>query len=170
MEQIYDGSLLPALPTGDGACSLAVCSVWRRGFYDVQHVTERYPLLTAQFGRLVEEVGEFAEAAASMKLSKITDELADVMIVLCQMAWLSGMEPDVLIRSVSPEIMPLCVLQSKLFRAIRKDNTGDVYNLLELMACQCKRIAKTHDIDLEQAMRDKITRDEQRGIRHEGGS
>lgn len=169
MEQMYDNTLYPSLPTGNNVCSIAVISVWKRGFYDSLQVTERYPLLTAQFGRLVEEVGEFLEAAATMRVSKITDELADVMIVLCQMAWLSAMNPDTLLSSTSPEIAPMAILQSKLWRSIRKNNTADTRNLLLLMAIQCRNIAKSHGIDLEQAMRDKFSRDEQRGIRHEGG-
>jgi len=168
MEQM-SAALLPSLPTGDGVCSDAVGSVWRRGFYDATHTTERYPLLTAQYCRLTEEVGELSEAEENLILSGITDELADVMIVLCQMAWLSGMNPDVLLCATTSEIVPLCVIQSKLYRSIRKGDEKGISNWIVFMACQCDRVAKSHGIDLEQAMRDKIARDELRGIRHEGG-
>lgn len=170
MEQMYNDSLLPPLPTGGDVGGLAVGSVWRRGFYDGQQVTERYPLLTAQYCRLTEEVGELAEAIDSLMLSDIASELADVMIVLCQLAWLSGMNPDVLLCASTYEDVPFCVIQSKLYRSIRKDDKKGISNWIVFMACQCDRIASTYNIDLRQAMRDKIARDEQRGIRHEGNA
>lgn len=166
MEQLYFG--LPPLPAADDICSQAVRSVVQRGFYDqglpgVCFQTER----TAQFGRLVEEVGELIEASATMKLQRIADESADVLIVLCQLAWLYGMRPAVLMELNSTEpVASLSISLSRLWRAMRRNDEFWIHSTLISMAGHVLQSARIHEIDIEQAVSDKLKADERRGLAH----
>lgn len=166
MEQLYTD--LPPLPSEDDPCSAAVRSVYNRGFYDQGLPAVSFqPARMSQFGRLVEEVGELIEASATMKIRCIAEESADVLIVLCQLAWLYGMRPAALLEiSDAERVASLPVGLSKLWRAMRRNDVFWIHDLLVSMACHVRQSARIREIDMVQAMSDKLMADEQRGIAH----
>lgn len=159
--------MITDLPTSKHICAEAVRSVHRRGFYDVMPFSERYPYAADQFGRLAEEVGELTEVSCTMKADRIAEESADVLIVLCQLAWLYDMPPEELMIGEMTHVISLSVLQGKLWRAMRKSEHSQVRILLRTMAIHVRQTARIHDIDIEEAMRRKMQKDEaERGVRH----
>lgn len=160
--------MITDLPTSKHICAEAVRSLHRRGFYDVMPFSELYPYAADQFGRLVEETGELTEVSCTMKADRIAEESADVLIVLCQLAWLYDMPPEELMVGEMTHIISLSVLQGKLWRALRKSEHSQVRILLRTMAIHVRQSARIHDIDIEEAMKAKLAKDEKRGRLHEG--
>lgn len=154
------------LPTDNHVCAEAVRSVHRRGFYDVTPFSEQLPYAADQFGRLVEEVGELIEASVTTKADRIAEESADVMIVLCQLAWLYDLHPPELMAGEMGHIISLSVLCGQLWRAMRKHDCIRVRTLLRTMAIHVRQSARIYDIDIESAMVHKLQLDEKRGVRH----
>lgn len=162
MEQLYKADL-PPLPFDNHVCSEAVRSVVNRGFYAP---LDMIPPEVKQFGRLVEEVGELIEVSATMKGHRLAEESADVMIVLCQLAWLYNLPPSELMVGEMSHIISLSILCGQLWRAMRKSEYIHVRTLLRTMAIHVRQSARIHDIDIERAMAEKLRKDEGRGIRH----
>lgn len=156
------------LPTGNHICEEAVRSVYRRGFYDVTPFSEQWPYAADQFGRLAEEIGELIEASSTTKMDLIAEESADVLIVLCQLAWLYDLPPSELMVGEMGHVISLSILEGRLWRSMRKHDSTNVRVLLRTMAIHVRQTARIYDIDIEQAMKDKLQKDEQRGVRHAG--
>ena len=160
------------LPSGDDAYSQAVVSVFRRGFHDKPSGMSDDWMMMSQYLRLVEEVGEFQEAVTWQPSSDAARrELADVMIVLCQLAWLAGMEPSELSEQKEVQKRAFHYGIAHLARCLRKETEVDLAGTkaaINAIAYQIHIRAKQLDFDITEAMRAKCSQDEGRGYRHEG--
>ena len=179
-EKIIDDAIAKAiaaveasmLPSGEDAYSQAVVSVFRRGFHDKAAGMADDWQVMSQFLRLIEEVGEFQEAIMWQPSGdKARQELADVMIVLCQISWLTGMEPAELAESKDVQKRAFCYGVGHLSRCLRKETEADfmlTHEAIKALAYQVHLRAKQFDCDIAEVMRAKCGEDEGRGYRHEG--
>lgn len=165
MQPLYKTDL-PPLPATPHICDQAVCSVHGRGFYAP---LDEIPAEVKQLMRLIEEVGELIELSPTMKADRIAEESADVLIVLCQLAWLYNLPPSDLMVGEMSHVISLSVLCGNLARAMRKSEYTQVRTILRTMAIHVRQTARIHEIDIEQAMAAKLAKDERRGVRHGEG-
>lgn len=160
------------LPSGGDAYSQAVVSVFRRGFHDKPSGMSDDWMMMSQYLRLVEEVGEFQEAVMWQPSSDAARrELADVMIVLCQLSWLAGMEPAELSEAQDVQKRTFCFGIGHLARCLRKDTEEDMsmtQAAIKALAYQVHVRAKQLEMDVAEVMQAKCQGDEERGYRHEG--
>lgn len=160
------------LPVGEDAYSQAVVSVFRRGFHDKPSGMSEDWMIMNQYLRLVEEVGEFQEAVMWQPSSESAmKELADVMIVLCQLAWLAGMDPAELADAKQVQKRAFHFGVGHLARCLRKDTTKDLnatQAAIKALAYQIHLRAKQFGCDIAAVMSAKCGDDEGRGYRHEG--
>lgn len=154
----------------------AVESVQRRGFYDfLPPVTlgtfDEAPTILAQFLRLVEEVGEFMASRMSSEESQ-HDELADVAIVWCQLANLTGYPVKMEFRAQTyPQTQHLIMQLGQLARALRKltdtdceaGQFGSIHPALAEMERTIMTLAPGNFDDIVRA---KLAADEKRGVLH----
>lgn len=157
------------LPTGDDIASEAVRSVARRGFHDTLPEVARNGFVMAQFLRLVEEVGEYRYASSLYSFGSIESELADIMIVLCQLAWAYGVEPVLLLRKpveFGRGRQTWATRLEWLARHMRKNDLDNVRSAIRGIAIQCNEEAAYLKIDLQKAIGAKLKADEQRGRLH----
>jgi NTP pyrophosphatase (non-canonical NTP hydrolase) len=168
------------LPMGDSWTEKAVRSVYRRGFYGGFPHLAGEPQLMAQFIRLSEEVGEEERARLQMShtpshhtAGALAEELADVAIVLAQIAWLTGMEAGVAeavshsIRTIEGTTLPAEL--GELGRALRKAEPGryePVHLRIVRMAALCRILASQRGYNLEDLILRKLAQDEERGQLH----
>lgn len=152
-------------------CTECVESVQRRGFHDNPPPAARYPQLMAQFLRLVEEIGEWEEAHPP---ETAIGELADVYIVLCQIAHLLDMA-DSAVDGIQPagpaSVEDVGELRNKLARALRAHDDGwhlrAQFATKQLLA-QVLSWAAWAKVDFPATVRTKLAADEQRGQLHQG--
>jgi len=160
------------LPVGDDAYSQAVKSVFKRGFHDKPAGMSDDWMMMSQYLRLVEEVGEFQEAVMWQPSSDAArQELADVMIVLCQIAWLAGMDPAELGNGEDVQKRAFHYGVGHLARCLRKateSDPSDVQHAIRALAYQVHLRAKQLEMEIGEVMRAKCGADEGRGYRHEG--
>ena len=87
----------------------AVHSVKARGFHERAPALAHHSGIMAQLMRLTEEVGELARAVrkadwvdiyGDQVADSITSELADVFVVLANVAWMLGVDPTTLETSI----------------------------------------------------------------------
>jgi hypothetical protein len=164
------------LPQTQDVPSEAVRSVWRRGFYDATPMITSNQEIMGQVLRLGEEVAEFGDALRELHGAMAAHtELADVAIVLAQIAWLTGMPStdlqfDTHGRGTPYGMMSLNHEYGELCRALRK-YAGD-YNPVHLrlvtFANMVGRMAASMQFDLEGMIMEKLTADEKRGRLHAG--
>lgn len=140
----------------------AVASVIARGFHTTEpsnHIANRW--LMAQFVRLVEEVGEWEE-------SQGVSELADVVIVCAQIAYLLGLElyEDVFIFAPATD-GNLPALLGALARGLRKNDATMIATALSCLIGEAVGAAKARKIyDLRLVIMAKLNADEKRGFLH----
>lgn len=170
---------LPELPARTNPYGASVHSVCQRGFHNFPPSATTNWRIMAQFIRLTEEVAEFTEANLwEPRSEKTRDEIADVLIVLSQLAWLTGMEPSQLaarpaVTSSTVETEPnkrnITIVLGTLARALRKMNqdTHAVHAAISSLAQQMHFRCKTAGFkDIESVILAKCAADEQRGKLH----
>lgn len=168
-----------ALPGGVDPYSASVRSVWKRGFHAVPPPATTNWRIMAQFIRLAEEIAEFTESNLwEPRSEKTKDEIADVLIVLSQLAWLTGMDVSSLaarpvVASSTVETEPnkrnITIVLGTLARALRKMNqdTHAVHAAISSLAQQMHFRCKTAGFkDIESVILAKCAADEQRGKLH----
>lgn len=168
-----------ALPGGVDPYSASVRSVWKRGFHAVPPPAATNWRIMAQFIRLAEEIAEFTESNLwEPRSDKTRDEIADVLIVLAQLAWLTGMEPSQLaarpkIASSTVETEPhkrnLVIVLGTLARALRKvsEDKSAVHAAIGLLAQQMHHRCVTAGFkNIETIIVEKCAADEGRGKLH----
>lgn len=140
-----------------------VASVQRRGFH-----TERPPLhfhnapLMEQFNRLVEEVGEWSESGGNV------DELADVVIVCAQVAYLMGVELSEAVFDIPHSTgTNLVEMLGTLARGLRRNDSTMYALALSCLVGDCVLLARENgEADLRARIVAKLAADEQRGYLH----
>jgi len=160
-----------ALPAGMDPCSEAVRSVWRRGFHGHMPPAATDAAVMAQFVRLVEEAGELDQARRGLKNRLVVAaELADVLIVASNLAWISGMDPATLSGERFDPLRDLWSLVANLARALRRYDRDrrPIWEALRDIAAYCWSEADKPPIlvDLAGVMADKLAVDEGRGRLH----
>lgn len=163
---------LPGVPDNDHISAQAVRSVYNRGFYDSTPPVAKRDHVMAQFLRLSEEVGEVMEARhrRAPKDEQAT-ELADVYIVVCQLAWLSGLPGAMQLGRLAMPGTTLPIELGHLARALRKwdgtlsQATGVHYSLMRL-AGLCYTMSDQCGVKLEERVSQKLGQDEARGYQH----
>ena len=167
-------SNLPALPANDHISSKAVLSVHSRGFYDTAPVVTSYAHIMAQLIRLGEEIGEVMSARhkrAAREAQAV--EVADVYIVVCQIAWLTGLPGAMQLGRMAMPGTTLSIEYGELCRALRKwdgslcNATGVHYALMRL-AGLCYIMVDQCGQRLETLVDGKLAQDELRGYQHGG--
>lgn len=172
------------LPTGTDPYSRSVVSVYCRGFHNFAPPITLDWQVMAQFVRLCEEIAEYTESAQwEPRGDKTKSEIADVLIVLSQLAWLTGMSPEWIKYHPMPD-NPIAEEQTGkqnimiklgyLSRALRKckgdsDKTGvmAIHAALRNLARQMHiRCANSGFCDIEAEIERKCKADEERGILH----
>lgn len=169
----------PRLPARTDPYNVSVHSVWERGFHDFPPPAATNWRIMAQFTRLVEEIAEFTEANLwEPRSEKTQSEIADVLIVLSQLAWLTGMEPSQLaarpvvtnpLIETEPNKRNITIVLGSLARALRKMNqdTHAVHAAISSLAQQMHFRCKTAGFkDIEAVILAKCAADEQRGKLH----
>lgn len=169
----------PRLPGRVDPYSMSVHSVWARGFHDFPPPAATNWRIMAQFIRLTEEIAEFTESNLwEPRSEKTRDEIADVLIVLSQIAWLTGMDTAALAarpKTANSEVEPephkrnLVIVLGALARALRKMNqdTHAVHSAIESLAQQMHYRCVTAGFkDIESVILAKCAADEQRGKLH----
>ena len=159
---------LPPLPHGDDLFSAAVRSVHKRKFYDEPLPVTKDRALMGQMLRLVEELGEY-ETATGVAAE---NELADVAIVLAQVAWLCGLDPAAMNDAkVNHNADGLVEAVGSICRAMRRQPWNPVPLRLAILRAtatvwaEAARIGASMDV----AIAGKLSADERRGYRHNGG-
>lgn len=165
---------LPALPKSDHISSRAVLSVHSRGFYDTAPIVTSYAHIMAQLLRLGEEVGEVMSARRKRAAKEAQAvEVADVYIVVCQIAWLAGLPGAMQLGRMAMSGTTLAIEYGELCRALRKwdgsmaNVTGVHYSLMRL-AGLCYIMVDQCGQRLEALVDNKLAQDELRGYQHEG--
>ena len=158
---------LPTLPTEDDPASEAVRSVVRREFYVIDLPITGNRAIMAQFLRLVEEVGEYEFEIEEGNDEAACDELADVFIVMSQIAWLTGMDPAQLWTAKQDiDMFSMSLYVGIVARWLRKNKLGILHDELQNMAALIHNTARQRNIDFESVVRAKLAADELRGVRH----
>lgn len=165
-------STLPALPNNDHISAQAVVSVHARGFYDTTPVATGYAHIMAQMLRLGEEIGEVMNARHKRQPKpEQAVEVADVYIVVCQLAWLTGLPGAMQLGRMAMPGTTLSIEYGELCRAVRKwdgslaNATGVHYALMRL-AGLCYTMSEQAGAKLEDTVTAKLTTDETRGYQH----
>lgn len=174
----------PQLPTAEDVYSKSVVSVYCRGFHNFAPALTLEWRIMAQFVRLCEEIAEYSESSQWAPRSDQTkSEIADVLIVLAQIAWLTGMDPAWLQNrplSNHPEVESsiakgnIMIRLGFLARSLRKckgmdDRSGKmaIHSALRRIARQMHiRAATAGFTDIEAEIARKCAADEERGILH----
>lgn len=145
--------------------SRAVQSVYNRGFHTVVPAPNICnPRVMAQLVRLGEEIGEFEEAKTKLQL---VSELADVVIVVAQLAWLLGVDLNESIFKTSALDASLSMAYGTLCRGLRKGDATMIDVSLRLLVASCAALARENECDdLRPAIEAKLTADEKRGWMH----
>lgn len=170
---------MPALPGRTDPYSASVRSVWERGFHDFPPPATTNWRIMAQFVRLTEEIAEFTESNLwEPRSDKTQSEIADVLIVLAQLAWLTGMDVSTLaarprIASSMVETEPnkrnLVIVLGTLARALRKmaEDKNAVHAAIGSLAQQMHHRCVTAGFkDIEAVIMGKCAADEKRGKLH----
>ena len=163
-------------PTGDTIWDEAVRSVMRRGFYaTLPPVTEggAHGLLLAQFLRLVEEAGELSEAWRKYPYGveeALQAELADMAIVLSQMAYITGL-PMADLDNVGPEMAGILTPSEAvggIGRALRKwDGISEPVAIRDsIMVAMAVILFNDHVMLEDEDVAKKLAADELRGQLH----
>ncbi len=160
-----------ALPAGLDPCSEAVRSVWRRGFHGHMPPAATDSAVMAQFVRLVEEAGEFDQARRRLKDHHVqAAELADVLIVASNLAWVTGLDPAILSEARFGPLRELWPLVADLARALRRYDRDrrPIWDALKEIAAYCWTEASKPALatNLAGVMADKLAADEGRGRLH----
>jgi len=168
-----------ALPGRTDPYSASVRSVWARGFHDFPPPATTNWRIMAQFTRLTEEIAEFTESNLwEPRSEKTRDEIADVLIVLAQLAWLTGMEPSTLaarpkitnsVVETEPNKRNLGIVLGSLARALRKmsEDKNAVHAAIGSLAQQMHHRCVTAGFkDIEAVIMGKCAADEKRGKLH----
>lgn len=161
------------LPDDDTIGAQAIRSVHRRGFYDSTPPAANEPHVMAQFLRLVEEVGEYQHARLyNAPTHEKAKEVADIAIVVYQLAWLTGVPLDAL----QPKALAstsFSVEVGTLARALRKwtgrtHDNASIAAALTRLAALCHITCQQCGLSLPVVVADKLAADEQRGYQHAG--
>lgn len=144
---------------------LAVQSVYSRGFHTVVPAPNICnPRVMAQLVRLGEEIGEFEEAKTKVQA---VSELADVVIVCAQLAWLLGIGLNESIFRTSALDASLPMAYGTLCRGLRKNDETMIDVSLRLLVASCAALARENECnDLGPAIEAKLAADEKRGWMH----
>lgn len=165
-------SKLPALPGNDHISAQAVVSVYKRGFYDSTPIATSFSHIMAQVLRLGEEIGEVMSARhkRAPKPEQAT-EIADVYIVVCQLAWLTGLPGAMKLGRMAMPGTTLSIEYGELCRAVRKwdgslGNATGVHYALMRLAGLCYTMSEQAGAKLEDTVTAKLRTDETRGYQH----
>lgn len=154
-------------------------SVGRRGFHDQAPPVFADPVLGAQIAWLAAEAAEYEEAWRAADDDLGLTELADMAIVLAQIAWLVGRDPDGLSQARYLKLGGTTIMivvghvghEATRMRAGR--NTDLMWRaLLQAMAYIYTRAAQKHNTGadaLDGIIRQKLAADESRGALHGRG-
>lgn len=145
----------------------AVQSVFDRGFHTVIPAPNICnPRLMAQLVRLGEEIGEFEEAKSK---AEAVLELADVVIVCAQIAWLLGIGLNESIFRASALDASLPMAFGTLCRGLRKNDPTMIDVSLRLLVASSVALARENECaDLCAVIETKLSVDERRGWMHSG--
>lgn len=170
---------LPQLPAPGELWADAVISVYDRGFHENLPEKATDAALMAQYGRLVEEVGELDQAyyeggyGTESYKSAVMDELADIWIVAAQMCWLLKIRPSPLEGEAEVKDVSITAEIGNLWRAFRKQTEAEIVlnRLMGRVSFQAEylfnRVGEGKQA-FHDRVRQKIAADEQRGQLHGG--
>lgn len=141
----------------------AVDSVRRRGFHSVI-VSEHWKNanLVANLARLAEEIGEWSESKNEV------DELADIVIVCAQLAYLLEFELSLsLFEMEDTGDVNLTELLGTFARGLRKNDSSMYQMALSCLVGDCVQLAKRGGcVDFVAQIANKLRRDDLRGYLH----
>jgi hypothetical protein len=141
----------------------AVESVHKRGFHSaVPSIHFHNVRLMAQLARLAEEIGEWSESWGNVS------ELADVVIVVAQVAWLLQVDLHESTFDVpTSQTANLSEMLGTLTRGLRKNDATMIAMSLNCLVADCVLLARENGVlDLKFIIQAKLTADEKRGYLH----
>lgn len=160
------------LPASEHITAQAVRSVYERGFYDSTPPAAKADHIMAQVLRLAEEVGEVHDARRK-RLSKDEQatEVADVYIVVCQIAWLTGLPGEMQLGRLAMPGTNMTIELGALTRALRKwtgelADAAAVHYALMRFAGLCYIMSDQCGVNLDERVAAKLGADEKRGYQH----